>query len=45
VFLMIGFFFLCMTPYVANVANAGHAGGLAAGALFAGLPILLQRSR
>jgi GlpG protein len=45
VFLMIGFFFLCMTPYIANVANAGHAGGLAAGALFAAVPILLRRSR
>lgn len=38
-------FFLCMTGAVGPIANAGHTFGFLAGVIFAGVPILLRRSR
>lgn len=43
VFLMIGWFFLCMTGFVGEIANVAHGGGLVMGMLMGGAPALLKR--
>ena len=43
VFLMIGWFFLCMTGMIGPVANTAHGVGLAGGMLFGYLPTLWER--
>jgi GlpG protein len=45
VFVMVGWFFLCMTPAVPRVANAAHAVGLVMGLIIGLAPTLWKRSR
>jgi GlpG protein len=45
VFIMIGWFFLCMTGYVGSIANVVHGAGLAIGIIVARLPSLWRSLR
>lgn len=43
ILLQVAWLFACMTGYLGSVANAGHVGGLAAGALIGYAPTLYRR--